>query len=157
MGRVEEYRKRRDARLQSRCDADDDDGRWVTTQNGHKIHINEEGVPDKGNPHVLAVMNGGGGVDSKVRGSSRYRGDDPIKKEVKEDVRRFTKARGIKIESFKILSDPDKKGKAEVEVEYWATVRSLAGVDPKTRKKEYWTRPEKRRIKIGGVKVENIE
>lgn len=36
---------------------DSDDGRWITTENGHKVHINEKGVPDKGNRHVLEKMN----------------------------------------------------------------------------------------------------
>ena len=44
--------------LHRRAD-DDDEGRWITTEEGHKVHINAEGEPDKGNPHVLAVMNGG--------------------------------------------------------------------------------------------------
>ena len=43
-----------------RHDAADDDGRWVTTENDHHVHINEEGVPDKGNPYVLATMRGEG-------------------------------------------------------------------------------------------------
>ena len=43
-----------------RHDAADDDGRWVTTENDHRVHINEEGIPDKGNPYVLATMRGEG-------------------------------------------------------------------------------------------------
>jgi len=39
-------------------DAEEDTG-WRTTDNNHKIHINEEGVADKGNPHVLEKVNGG--------------------------------------------------------------------------------------------------
>ena len=34
----------------------DDDGRWITTENGHHVHINAEGEPDKGNPHVVDKM-----------------------------------------------------------------------------------------------------
>lgn len=58
--RVKEYKKRRYFRILSRMDADsdDDEGRWITTENGHKVHLNEEGEPDKGNPHVLEVMDG---------------------------------------------------------------------------------------------------
>lgn len=37
---------------------DPDGGHWKTTEEHHKIHINEEGVPDKGNPYVLAIMSG---------------------------------------------------------------------------------------------------
>lgn len=40
-------------------DADDEEGQWITTENGHKVHINGEGVPDKGNPKVVEVMTGG--------------------------------------------------------------------------------------------------
>lgn len=30
--------------------------KWVTTKEGNKVHFNDEGVPDKGNPHVLSVI-----------------------------------------------------------------------------------------------------
>lgn len=65
---VEAYRKRRDERLASRMD-DDDDGRWVTTENNHKVHISDEGTPDKGNKHVLERMakGGGGSVNREAR------------------------------------------------------------------------------------------
>lgn len=56
---VEAYRRRRSERLSSRMD-DGEEGRWVTTENNHKVHISEEGVPDKGNKHVLAEMNKNG-------------------------------------------------------------------------------------------------
>ena len=39
-------------------DADDDDGRWVTTRDGNHLFINEEGEPEKGNPYVLAAAKG---------------------------------------------------------------------------------------------------
>ena len=73
MNSVEKYKKRRDERIKSRMDADS--GRWVTTENDHKIHFNESGEPDKGNPHVIAAMKGGktngasgGEVPKKIRG-----------------------------------------------------------------------------------------
>lgn len=50
---VEEYRKRRQKRLDAKAE-----GRWITTENNHHIHLNEEGVPDKGNPHVIEAMSG---------------------------------------------------------------------------------------------------
>ena len=37
---------------------DDGDGQWITTENGHHVHINGEGVPDIGNSHVIAAMTG---------------------------------------------------------------------------------------------------
>lgn len=61
MDAIKKYKIRREQRLNDRgvrLDEDEDGGRWVTTENGHKIHINEEGEPDKGNPHVLGVMAG---------------------------------------------------------------------------------------------------
>lgn len=59
---IEEYRKRREKRLNARKNRmDADEGRWVTTEHDHKIHLSEEGVPDKGNPHVIAAMKKGRG------------------------------------------------------------------------------------------------
>lgn len=52
---IERFKERR----QKRLDAKDDDGQWITTENNHKIHLNEEGVPDKGNPFVVQAMNDG--------------------------------------------------------------------------------------------------
>ena len=40
-----------------RMDADDD-GRWVTTEDDHKLHINSEGDIDKGNPYVVKAIKG---------------------------------------------------------------------------------------------------
>lgn len=31
---------------------------WITTENNHKIHIGDDGNPDKGNPHVLEAIEG---------------------------------------------------------------------------------------------------
>jgi len=42
----------------SHMDADDGDGRWVTTKDGNHMFINGEGEPTKGNPHVLAAAKG---------------------------------------------------------------------------------------------------
>lgn len=42
----------------SRFDADDEEGRWVTTESGKHMFINGEGEPTKGNPHVLAAAKG---------------------------------------------------------------------------------------------------
>ena len=60
MDSVKAYKKRRAVRMKARMDAKEDKGRWVTTENDHKIHFNEGGEPDMGNPHVIAVMKGGG-------------------------------------------------------------------------------------------------
>lgn len=37
----------------------DEDGKWITTEGGNHVHLNEQGVPDKGNPHVLKAMREG--------------------------------------------------------------------------------------------------
>jgi hypothetical protein len=46
------------ARRQARLDADED-GHWVTTEDGNHMHISGEGDPDKGNPYVLAAADKG--------------------------------------------------------------------------------------------------
>ena len=58
--KIAEYKKRRAARILARLDAkdDNDEGRWVTTENDNRVHLNKNGVPDKGNPFVLAAMTG---------------------------------------------------------------------------------------------------
>lgn len=61
MGKVDEYRKRRANRILSRIakgcvEHYDDDGQWITTENGHHVHLNENGDPDKGNKQVIAAM-----------------------------------------------------------------------------------------------------
>lgn len=63
---VEAFKERRKQRL-------DEKGRWVTTENDHKIHLNEEGVPDKGNPHVLAAIKSGSKTREEI-------GRDRVKK-----------------------------------------------------------------------------
>lgn len=50
---VKRFRERRQKRLDAKAD---EEGRWVTTEEGHHVHFNENGEPDKGNPHVLNVM-----------------------------------------------------------------------------------------------------
>lgn len=77
----------------SREDDEDETGEWVTTEDNHKIHLNENGEPDKGNPHVIAVMTGGkGGSGSRkvVNGSNitrSYKG--------KMDITSVLKAQGF--------------------------------------------------------------
>lgn len=54
---VKRYRMRRASRLAERgYRADEEDGQWVTTKNGNRIHINEEGAVDNGNQYVTATM-----------------------------------------------------------------------------------------------------
>lgn len=54
-GTIQESRNRSD---------EDDDGRWITTENGHRVHLNGEGEPDKGNPHVVGAMTHGSGGEA---------------------------------------------------------------------------------------------
>ena len=58
--KVREYKLRKAARIKARLDAkgDNDEGRWVTTENDNRVHLNKNGVPDKGNPFVIAAMTG---------------------------------------------------------------------------------------------------
>lgn len=60
--KVEEYRLRRYKRLLQRLDGKykNQKGKWITTENNHKVHLNEEGEPDKGNPHVIEAMTDAG-------------------------------------------------------------------------------------------------
>lgn len=61
MDRIIAYRLRRNRRLAKRgirMDADEE-GRWVTTENGHRVHFTDGGEIDKGNPHVVSKMRGG--------------------------------------------------------------------------------------------------
>ena len=60
--KIELLRKRHNDRkkyvsaMSSRVDAGDDKGHWITTKNHHKVHLNEEGEPDMGNPNVIEAM-----------------------------------------------------------------------------------------------------
>ena len=72
--KVSEIRRRKEKRKAMR--RFDEEGHWITTENGHHIHFNDEGVPDMGNPHVLAMMNGKSGnkegaSQSKTSGKTR--------------------------------------------------------------------------------------
>lgn len=66
--KLSQIRQRRRARQD--LGRQDEDGYWVTTENGHKIHIGEGGKPDKGNPHVLSAMEGKGKKE-KPRSSTK--------------------------------------------------------------------------------------
>ena len=66
MSKVKDYKTRRYKRLLARLDAAepvgghyDDEGRWITTEEGHHVHLNKSGKPDKGNPHVVSKMTTG--------------------------------------------------------------------------------------------------
>lgn len=47
-----------DRRSEEKHEDEDDEGRWVTTRNGHHVHISENGEPDKGNENVIHAMSG---------------------------------------------------------------------------------------------------
>lgn len=73
MNKVRAFQGRRYKRLLARMDeADghfDAEGHWVTThETKRRIHINENGVPDKGNPYIIAKMTG-----TKPKLSGEYR------------------------------------------------------------------------------------
>lgn len=73
--KVREYKDRGYKRLVNRMD----EGRWVTTEGGHKVHIGENGQPDMGNPNVISKMSGGSAskpVDTKSFTFTNYRNPD---------------------------------------------------------------------------------
>lgn len=75
--------------LDNRNDAaDDEEGRWVTTENDHKVHLNEEGVPDKGNPHVIQAMTNG----TKTREEINHRRVEKIRNRIKSGIDAYKKA-----------------------------------------------------------------
>ena len=45
----------------------EDKGRWVTTENGHHVHLNENGEPDIGNKHVLEAFEDGNRTEGKKK------------------------------------------------------------------------------------------
>lgn len=87
---VEAYRKRRKARL----DAKEEEGRWVTTENDNHVHINAEGVPDKGNPYVLKAMTSGTRTREQVGMSKIQKRREKIRKGVERynTINKETKA-----------------------------------------------------------------
>lgn len=62
---VDAFRLRRQRRLDAKKA---EEGRWITTENGHKIHLSEEGEPDKGNPKVIEAMKAWGSTKSQKEG-----------------------------------------------------------------------------------------
>lgn len=82
-----EYKKFRED--QRRCDAEDEEGgRWVTTEEDHRVHINEEGIPDKGNPYVLKAMMSG----TKTREEIGRRKVEKLRKGIKNGIDAYKKA-----------------------------------------------------------------
>lgn len=57
--KLEGIRRRHYLRKIGEVARQDEEGGWITTENGHHVHINGEGVPDRGNPHVITAMQGG--------------------------------------------------------------------------------------------------
>ncbi|MBE6725077.1 MAG: hypothetical protein E7576_07810 [Ruminococcaceae bacterium] len=77
MNKVRAFQGRRYKRLLARMDANTDKGKWITTENNHKVHLNENGQPDMGNPHVIAAM---GGSESSVQVSDLSKRVEGLKK-----------------------------------------------------------------------------
>lgn len=76
----------------------DDDGQWVTTENGHHVHINGEGDPDIGNKHVVAAMNKG----RKEKSSTSSGGNSGNNKlpSTMEDFKTVLKTKGLTEKEF---------------------------------------------------------
>ena len=94
----------------SRMDADDE-GRWITTENNHKVHLNKEGKPDKGNKHVIGVMENGKGSPRSLK--------DFYPKDSYQDSPEFQKAWGAS-------NRAEKKAK-EIDEEIWQLNKELEG------------------------------
>ena len=61
---VKQYRLRRANRIMNRLVRhDEEDGHWITTDSGKKIHFNDEGAIDYGNQFALAKMGKPDGVE----------------------------------------------------------------------------------------------
>ncbi len=90
---IARFRKRRKDRLDARMDADED-GRWVTTEEKHKIHINENGEIDKGNPYLLKAIKENPKSTAQIG-----------RKKVERVVKRFGKA----YETYERASSENKK------------------------------------------------
>jgi len=99
----------------------DDDGRWITTENGHRVHLNEEGEPDKGNPHVVDKM-----TDGKHSGKEKEKGHS---KSVKPSA-------PVDVESFQFTNyrNPDGKNTPGYET-YRKAMKSLSDATEKAAKK----------------------
>ena len=120
---IEAYRRRRQNRLDAK--AQQEEGRWVTTENDHKVHINEEGIPDKGNPHVLAAMRGEGRNPKTQEELARHRSQRRIAK-VKDAIKQYD-------DTDKAINDA-KQAKYRAEKEFRRNRLGFKSVD---RHKEY--------------------
>jgi predicted Zn-ribbon and HTH transcriptional regulator len=63
----------------------DTGGRWVTTKGGHKLHFNSKGIPDKGNPKVIAAAS----AKMKAKGTAAFKGAKGKVKEAAEGTHPF--------------------------------------------------------------------
>ena len=79
-------------------DAEDDDGRWVTTEEGNHMFIDGEGEPTKGNPYVLAAAKG-----EKANGSSTGSKDYPMGRSKLRSSGKYTRKQLI--DEYKKLID----------------------------------------------------
>lgn len=151
--KINEFKNRRYARLMERADAaDDDKGRWITTENGHKVHLNEEGEPDKGNPHVVDKMKGGesGSSDNEpgkysekahenVTASRNFVGSSNLERQARDYLNHHLGygEEYADVKDFHIAQNPTENGLADVDVEYEVRVRIPVGRDPETGVEEY--------------------
>lgn len=144
MDSVKAYKQRRAVRMKARMDANEDKGRWVTTENDHKIHFNEGGEPDMGNPHVIAVMKGGGkktklekDVDFPKDESEAVSVEDYQKKKMKEKLDRFSHLMHDEDpesssagDQFKSVSDQKARGRGAKEENKEYSYGSIEGHQP---------------------------
>ena len=131
---VTKFKYRRAIRLRSRLDSDDD-GKWVTTKKKYRVHINEEGVPDKGNPHVIRAM--GSGKKAKATGAASEKKfyEDLYKWDKSKELNeRNLKERRDKISSAVLDRTPSLKScKSSRDVSEYLMAKGYFKVDPITR------------------------
>ncbi len=125
-----------------RHDADDDGGRWITTENGNHVHINGGGEPDKGNPYVIAAMQQGKYSEKAhdaVLEDPHFVGEKEVEEQAYDQLK-YNLAyyeTHLSVTSFRIVQYPTDGGLADVDVEYDVDVKIPVGRDIETGRTEY--------------------
>ena len=72
-------------------------GRWITTEEGNHVHLDKNGKPDKGNPHVIKAMKSGGNKDVGNKSDNpKKKGGEKDKTPKKDGLRKEAKGNGAK-------------------------------------------------------------
>ena len=122
-----ELRKKESERMDS-----SDEGRWITTKTNHKVHLNENGEPDMGNPYVIEKM-AGGEPEKLAYAKKKYRSIEPKLKSKKDELDAYNR-------EIKRKDKQTDRAKAELEKAKTAVQEAKA-----------------RKEKIGGKSADEIE